>query len=258
MSHVLSILFGAAFTIAVMWALGRLLFQRLHIHLHAVEHDLLAAVTGGAILSFSIFLLCVINAARTPVFLVLGLAALVLNSRFGAMSSGRLLPLPPLWKFVFAAPFAFYAVLYLSNSLAPEASPDGQTYHLGLVYRYFREHGFHRLTTNMFSNFPLGLEMVFLFSFAFGRHSAAATVHCCYLMALPLLMLSYARRVGRPRAGVCAAMIAYLSPVMGIDGVSAYNDVALATTAFALFYMLEIWRGSREGAARRAKRRATR
>jgi hypothetical protein len=241
-SHVLSILFGAAFTVAVMWAMGRLLFRRLAIRLSAVEHDLLAFITGGALLSFVVFILCAINAARTPVFLVLGIAALALNWRFGTGATGRLPRLPLPWTFLFAAPFAIYALLYLSNSLAPEASPDGQAYHLGLVYRFFREHGFHRLTTNMYSNLPLGLEMLFLFAFSFGRHSAAATVHCCYLLALPILMLSYARRIERPGVGVCAAMMVYLSPIVGIDGISAYNDVALATTAFALFYLLEIWR----------------
>lgn len=241
-SHVLSILFGAAFTVAAMWAMGRLLFARLRIHLHAIEHDLLAFLTGGALLSFSIFVLCAIDAARTPVFLVLGIAALAMNWRFGAGAKGRLPAMAPRWKVFFAAIFAVYAILYLSNSFAPEFSPDGQAYHLGLVYRFFREHGFHRLTTNMYGNLPLGFEMLFLFAFAFGRHSAAATVHCCYLLALPVLMLSYGRRIGRPRAGVCGALIAGLSPVVGIDGVSAYNDVALGTTAFGLFYLLEIWR----------------
>ena len=163
-----------------------------------MEHDLLAFVTGGALLSFTVFLLCAIHAARTPVFLVLGIATLALNWCFGARADGGLPALPRLWKVLFAAPFVFYALLYLSNSLAPETSPDGQAYHLGLVYRFFREHGFHRLTTNMYANLPLGVEMLFLFAFSFGRHSAAATVHCWYLLALPLLMLSYARRIGTP------------------------------------------------------------
>lgn len=242
MSHVVSILFGAAFTVAVMWAIGRLLFARLEIRLHAIEHDLLAFITGGAALSFCLFVLCALNAARTPVFLVAGIAALALNWRFGAKPKGQLAAMPPFWKWLFAALFAAGAIVYLINSIAPEFSPDGQTYHLGLVYRFFREHGFHRLTTNMYASIPLGVEMLFLFAFAFGRNSAAATVHCCYLLALPVLILSYGRRIGRPAAGVCAALIVGLSPVVGIDGISAYNDVALATTAFALFYLLELWR----------------
>jgi hypothetical protein len=242
-SHVPSILFGAAFTVAVAWAFGRILFRRLEIQLFRFEHDLLAALSGAALLSLIVFLLCTIDAARTVLFLLMGIAALGLNWWFGAAGKGPRLPsIPSFWKLLFGVIFAFYAIVYLSNSLAPEFSPDGQTYHLGLVYRYFREHGFHRLTTNMYSAMPFGAEMLYLFAFAFGRHSAAATVHCGYLLALPLLMLSYARRIGKPRAGVCAALIAALSPVVGIDGVSAYNDVALGVTAFSMFYLLEIWR----------------
>ncbi len=226
-----------------MWALGRLLFQALRINLYRLEHDLLAAASGAVILSAAVFLLCVAHLARTPIFLLIGIATLGLNWRFRTSTTGPVLPvIPTAWRFLFIAIFAFYAIIYLSNSLAPEFSPDGQTYHLGLVFRYFREHGFHRLTTNMYNNMPLGFEMLFLFAFSFGRHSAAATVHCCYLLALPLLILSYARRIGKPRAGVCAALLAGLSPVVGIDGVSAYNDVALAGTAFSMFYLLEIWR----------------
>ncbi|HEX4275400.1 MAG TPA: hypothetical protein VHZ74_08610 [Bryobacteraceae bacterium] len=239
----ISILFSAGFTIAVMWAMGRLLFRHAGIALYAGEHDLLAGVTGGAVLSLTVFILCAAGVARTAVFLGMACSALALYWRFARGNKRRRFPeLPRFWKLLFAGLLAIYAVLYLSNSFAPEISPDGQTYHLGFVYRFFREHGFHRLTTNSFGNLSLGAEMLFLFAFSFGRNSAAATVHCCYLLALPLLIVSYARRIGKPRAGICAGLIVFLSPVVGIDGVSAYNDVALATTVFALFYLLEIWR----------------
>jgi hypothetical protein len=238
-----SILFGAAFTVSVAWALGQLLFRKLRINLPPVEQNLLAGISGAPILSLIIFLLCALDAARTFVFLLIGVAALALNWRYAKdISRARLPSIPSFWKFLFAGIYGFYAIVYLTNSFAPEFSPDGQTYHLGLVYRFFREHGFHRLTTDMYSNMPLGLEMLYLFAFSFGRNSAAATVHCCYLLALPFLMLSYGRRIGKPRAGVCAALIAGLSPVVGVDGVSAYSDVALGVTAFAMFYLLEIWR----------------
>src|SRR6185437_3336203 len=60
--------------------------------------------------------------------------------------------------------------------------------------------------------------------------------------------LSYGKRIGHPIAGACAGMIVYLSPLAGIDGVSAYNDIALAATGFALFYLLEIWRENKQAA----------
>lgn len=212
-----------------------------------MEHDLLAGVTGAAILSLLVFLLCATHLARIPVFWVAGLGALTLNWKYGVgPANGRRERLPRMWKWIFGAPFAFYALLYLSNCLAPENSPDGQAYHLGLVYRYFRQHGFERLTTNLYANLSQGMEMLFLFAFSFGRHAAAATLHCCFLFALPLMMFSYGQRIGKPIAGGFAGMIVYLSPLVGVDGVSAYNDVALATAAFATFYLVEIWRESRE------------
>jgi hypothetical protein len=247
---------GAFFTAAVAWALGRLLFQGLGIHLKRSETDLLAGITGACLLSLMVFLLCCIRMARTPVFLLvgafpvavavwLGISTTAVPTMAASWKKGKqeaFPPLPVFWKWLFICGFTFYALLYLSNSLAPEHSPDGASYHLGLVARYFREHGFLRITTNFYASLSQGVEMLFLFAFAFGRHSAAATVHCLFLLALPLLMLSYARRIGHPRAGVTAAMLVYLSPLAGIDGVSAYNDVALATVAFSLFYLLEIWR----------------
>jgi hypothetical protein len=231
------IVFGALFTVAVCLAWGRILFRILRIELARFEHDLLAGVCGAAMLSGFVFLLCTVKLARTPVFLLMGIA---IPFVFRRPARQRFPALPLFWKWLFCAAFVFYALLYLSNSLAPEFSPDGSSYHLGLVARYFRDHGFERLTTNMYGNLSQGMEMLFLFAFAFGGHAAAATVHCVFLLALPFLMLNYAQRIGHPRAGVCAAMLVFLSPLSGIDGVSAYNDVALATTAFALFYLLEI------------------
>jgi 4-amino-4-deoxy-L-arabinose transferase-like glycosyltransferase len=125
--------------------------------------------------------------------------------------------------------------------MVPETSPDGATYHLGLVSRYLRAHGFERITTSMFAALSQGIEMLFLFAFAFGRHSAAALVHFAFLAALPLAMLSYARRFGFPVAGVCGSLLVFASPAVGLDGTTAYNDVAAACIVFTVFYLAQIW-----------------
>jgi hypothetical protein len=249
--HFLSVVFGAAFTAAVSWCLGRFLFARLRIRLEKTEHELLAGVTGATLLSLIVFLLCVIQIATVPVFWATGIVAAYLGwvARRPGPGNGSAATnaLSPVWKWLCVLPFIFYALLYLSNSLAPENSPDGSSYHLGLVYRYFRQHGFERLTTNMYGNLSQGMEMLYLFAFAFGRNAASATVHCCCLFALPITLLSYGRRTGHLYAGACAGMMVYLSPLAGIDGVSAYNDVALALAAFAAYYLLEIWREPGDG-----------
>src|SRR5262249_25341372 len=40
--------------------------------------------------------------------------------------------------------------------------------------------------------------------------------------------------------------LVFTSPLMGVDGTSAYNDVALAAIAFTLFQLLQIWERRRE------------
>jgi hypothetical protein len=247
--HLLSIVFGAAFTAAASWSIGRLLFTRIRIELRRMEHELLAGIAGAAILSLLIFFLCAAHLALVPVFWAVGLAALGFNWKFAVSPRDADGPgLPRMERWIFAGPAILFTLLYLSNSIAPEHSPDGQIYHLGNVYRFFRQHGFERITTNMYASLSQGAEMLYLFAFSLGRHPAAATFHCCFLFALPLLMFAYGRRIGKPAAGACAGLFFFFSPLAGIDGVSAYNDVALAACGFATFYLLEIWRETRQRA----------
>ena len=238
-----SILFGAAFTVAVSFALGKLMLQRRPLPLEAGEERWLAFLTGSAALSTLVFALCAGGLARAGVFLFVGGAILAeawfrrARGSAGKEAAG----LPKLWRWLCGAGFATYFCLYFFNAMAPEISPDGTAYHLGLVARYLRDHGFVRNTTNIYASMPGGAEMLFLFAFAFGRHSAAALVHFSFLCALAWGMLLYGRRMGARVAGVCGALFVVATPVVGIDGASAYNDVALACATFGVFYLLEIW-----------------
>lgn len=127
--------------------------------------------------------------------------------------------------------------LYLTHALAPEHSPDGMSYHLGLVARYARDHALTPTLANMYGYLSQGLEMLFLHAFLIGRHSAAALVHFTFLLLLPLLLYIHA---GTP--GWRAGLFLYAIPVVGIDGISAYNDVALATVLFAVWHAMSRWR----------------
>ena len=97
----------------------------------------------------------------------------------------------------------------------------------------------------MYANLSQGIEMLFLFAYAFGRHSAAAVVHFAFLLALPWSMLNYGRRFGFAGAGAAGALLVFLSPVVGRDGTTAYNDVAVAAVIFAVFQLVEIWSENR-------------
>lgn len=241
------ILFGAALTVTTSLALGKLVLRRLSVRLYTEEEYAIGFVLGSACLSLLIFALCALRLVYWPVLLLLGVASISLavwtgahrpqGDRFPALARG--------WRALFAAAFGVYFVLYFFNAMAPEFSPDGSHYHLAMVLRYLEHHGFFRITWHMYANLSQGVELLYLMAFAFGRNSAAAMVHFSFLAALPFLMLSYARRFGFPAAGVCAALFAFLSPIAGVDGISAYNDLAVAAAAFTVFYLLQIWNEER-------------
>lgn len=243
----ISILFGAAFTVAVSIALGRMLLRRLALRFFRVEETVIAFVVGSACLSLYTFALCATGFLYRGV--VIGSGAVVLLAAWktgrGRSSGDSFPPLSRFWKWVFGLSFAPFSVLYFVNAMGPEFSPDGTSYHLSLVARYVRDHGFSRITTNMYANLSQGIEMLYVFAFALGRHSAASLVHFAFLVALPLAMLCYARRIGFPGAGVGAAILVYASPIFGMDGTTGYIDVALACVVFALFYLLQVWAESK-------------
>jgi hypothetical protein len=228
-------LLGAALTVAACYRLGAFLIGLVGAKLDRWERISLGFLLGAACLHLAIFGLLALRIAYWPVVMVVLLGAICCRPKGLLYMRVEQAFSPALLLFV---PFV---VLAFFHAWAPESSPDGAGYHLGLVARYVRAHGFERITNNMFASLSGGLEMLFVPAFIVGRHSAAALVHFTFAIALALAMLAYGRRIGKPWVGIAGAFLAFASPVVGIDGSSAYNDVAVAAIAFAVFYWLEIW-----------------
>jgi hypothetical protein len=250
MPQALYILFGAAWTWLTALALGKLLLSKLGVPLYREEETPLAYIAGSACLSFIVFVLTASQVFFKGTVLAVGVLAMVAAWKCGAWRPSKE-RLPALRRWLawsggaLAAPFF---LLYFVNAMAPEMSPDGSSYHLGLVARYYRDHGFQRITTNMYANLSQGIEMLFLYAYAFGRHSAAALEHFSFLVALGWMVVNYGRRIGQPAVGIAGALLVFLSPVVGLDAASAYNDVAIAAILFAVFYLMQVWDSSRANA----------
>ncbi len=243
MKAVLYILFGSSFLVATAWALGTILLRRLGVSLYRVEERLLGFMVGSACLSGIVFALSTVKLASKGVFLALGIVTIgyALYSGAHRPKGGEFPALPAMWKWVFGVVFSLFTVLYFFNAMAPEISPDGMAYHLSFVSKYYKAHGFVRIPSNIYAQLSQGIELLFFYAFAFGKHSAASMVHYAFLVATTFLMFAYGRRIGYPRAGAAAALFFYASPVVGQDAVIAYNDVAVAAILFALYYLLQIW-----------------
>ncbi|HXA05634.1 MAG TPA: hypothetical protein VNY30_12380 [Bryobacteraceae bacterium] len=250
MKHLIYILFGWGLTAIVSWCAGKLLLRRLSLHLTWQEEEVFAFLAGSACLGLAVFLMAALQLVYKAAFLGLSILVIAgaLHMRIWRRRAESLPPLPLRWKALFLSVWLLFGGVYFLNALAPEASPDGTVYHLALVARYAREHGFPLITNSFFASLPQGMEMLFLFAFVWGRHSAAALVHCTYLLVLPWLILNYGRRIGMPAVGVAGGLLVFTAPVAGIAGTSAYNDVALAAVVFAVFSLLDIWHAQRDAA----------
>ena len=245
MWQAIAALFGAAFTAAACYATGAIFIDRLGAPLQRRERVPLAFVLGAACLHLAILAL---HIAYWPVLVALlaGVIAAALRTGSWRIQGAPSPPLSRTLKTLSSLVFTAYFVLYLFHAWAPEMSPDGASYHLGLVARYLRVHGFERITTNIYANLGAGIEMLFVPAFAIGRHSAGALVHLAFSLALGLAIFAYGSRLGKPWVGVTAAALTFLSPVVGLDGASAYNDVGVAAVVFSVFYWVEIWNELRD------------
>ena len=245
-----SIVAGAALTLASAQLLGLLLLNVLldpdRTLVRDLERVVFGLAVGSACLSSLVFLLCVLQVAYLSSFLLLSAAIALAYLRWGRRGGRRLtlrwdpgLDRLSLWLFTGIA--LAYGGICLVYALAPETSGDGIAYHLGLVRRYYNDHGFSHITTSIYAFLSQGTEMLYLFAYSIGRHSAAKLVHFSLLAGTVLAILCFGRRIQQPRAGFVAALLYLCAPVVGVDAATSYNDCALAFFVFVTFYALFLW-----------------
>ena len=162
MRQIFYILFGAGLTVGSSVACGKALLRRTVPGLSAPETVFLGFTAGSGIVSLLVFGICAARLAHKGVILALATAILgtygFQAARIRSSAGAQFRPALPNFKnpvlLGLNAILALFLVLYFFHALAPEISQDGSTYHLGLVARYLREHGFVPVTTNMYAGLP--------------------------------------------------------------------------------------------------------
>src|SRR5438876_1074453 len=233
------ILFGGLITIATAWFLGTLLLRKISTTLGEIEAQLLAFATGSACLSVIVFALCAAGLARKGIFLAAGLLVNVFAIGYRLRHPGgeSASPGPQAWIRGFLLACGAFTVMGAVRSGALELISASTIHRLSLVDR---AHGFNGAYLSD------GVELLFLYAFAFGRQSAAALVNISFLVSVTVLMLCYGRRIRYPVAGAAGAILTGLSLLFAFREWRTSSDMGTALLLFALFYMLQIWVGQRE------------
>ena len=236
---ILSILFGAGFAWAWAYGLGMLLVRKT-----PVPPEIVLGL-GAVAESFLVFLCLLAGIGHWAVYLAFGgcsIAALLRLHRINLTDPVKA-RLSKSWILA-GITLAVYGVFYFVNALAPETTPDGITYHLGLPYEYVRLGGFPDRIA-FYDMVPQGMEMLYTVAFTFGRHSAAKLVEFAFFLTTLPLMFRIGRRLGLPdRAPLVAVVFYFCAPIVGLTGASSYNDAAGVFFALAAFYLLLVWRAT--------------
>ena len=144
-------LFGAAATVAACYSAGALLVDWARAPLKRIERFPLSFVLGASVIHLAVFAILALKIAYRPLVVALLLIPIGWAVWKGSWRlKGDAVETLSLALKAFSAPiFAIFTVLYFFHAWAPESSPDGSAYHLGLVARYLRVHGFEQVVTNM-------------------------------------------------------------------------------------------------------------
>lgn len=228
----LAVLFGS------WWATGRGLARRL-----GIASPLAPWVLGPAttvVLVFVASSLGIVPREPAAVGLVvvpaLALApAAILRLREGAAVAGR--PSPAALAALVLVAVMLAPVLLLAAT--PTVSQDADVYHLALPRLYLEHGGFRPVEMNVYSNWPLGAELLFLPALAVGGPSLAKLVHAGFgLLVLRALWVGVGAGT-RAAPGILALLVWAIHPVVLFEHRVAHVELVHAWWLLAAFLLLE-------------------
>ena len=240
------------------------------------ETDLFAVLLGVGALQYGPFLLFAVGLGK-PVILAWALVLLLLVSlldfvpiirRVRMRPSGLTLQAPPrsqpvssvrtpreqrsqrLLAIFLAALFGVLGLLVFVRALCPPTEGDALSYHLVAPQRFLDAGRFVYIPTITYTNWPLGMEMLFGWLMALSPVSPTAIVSFLLGIIILALVFSFARRRGGIFAGMVTLCLLLLLNDLWREMTTAMVDVGL--TAFATGAILALQRAMQEDGQRRS------
>jgi hypothetical protein len=143
----------------------------------------------------------------------------------------------PVALVLFAATAAALAAL-LAQALRPVVVWDADVYHLTVPRLYLEHGGFRRIPFNVYSNWPLAVQLLFALAMVVKDYILATALHFGFGVSLVAALGWATARVTTPLWGAIAASMLLLHPVFLFEVRVAYVDVACAFFLFAAFLAL--------------------
>lgn len=146
---------------------------------------------------------------------VAGLRELFMSMRLALASTGAKPAAPDALGSCAGALIALIWLYSLRYALIPETFYDALVYHLALPAQYLLHGGIFSTPANSYSGIPALPQMISGLSLAIEPWGIAASIlHSSLLLWCCVALVGLSRRLGRPKAGVLAALIFAATPVV--------------------------------------------
>jgi hypothetical protein len=137
---------------------------------------------------------------------------------------------------VLAAVIGAAVIKVFFASVRPSIAWDADTYHLTVPRLYIENGGFRPIRFNIFSNWPLGIHLLFGLAMQMKDYVLAKLVHLLFGCLTLLSLYRFGRVHGDRWTGLVAAML-----FLGIPAVLSEFSEAYVDIAFAFFFFLGFW-----------------
>lgn len=216
---------------------------------------LLSLGVGLGALQFVPFALLAVGAAKPLVIrCVLGALFLLLipdisASVRSATQSIRSLGRWPAWEKAIGCFFLLFLAAVFLRALCPITDDDGLSYHLPAALRLLDAGRFIYLPTLTYTNWPLGVESLFLLLLGVHPGAPVGIVQFAFACLILAAVWSLGRRIGGPAAGAMAAIVLLLYRTFWEEATQAHVDVGTALYATLAVYAIHMGLRSAERSA---------
>ncbi|MCF8146356.1 MAG: glycosyltransferase family 39 protein [Deltaproteobacteria bacterium] len=131
--------------------------------------------------------------------------------------------------------------------LTPEVEKDALAYHLAVPKMFLEHHGIYFIPGNIFSNYPLFIEMLYTWALFLRGEVAAKGIHFAMVLLILFSMWKFGKRyLPDNRFAPLSLLIFFAIPSVFQNAHTAYCDLGLAFYTFVAVYAFLNWFSTRE------------
>ncbi|MFH0948023.1 MAG: glycosyltransferase family 39 protein [Elusimicrobiota bacterium] len=136
--------------------------------------------------------------------------------------------------------FVFFVVAFI-GALTPPTFYDSLVYHLAIPSQYIKSHQIIKINTNLFSNFPQNIEMLYAMALILCNDIVANLIHFIFFPLICLSIYGFLRERYTNKIPIFASLIFSTTPAVVMLASGTYIDLGLTFYLFLSFVSLVKW-----------------